>query len=76
MLANFYGDAIRETSTLGTGNSSWQGDYSYFCGLYRPFTFKGRSLWDSSYAGRFSFGRNNGSSVFDAGFRSVVIPIV
>ena len=31
-----YGDGIRETSTAGTGKSSWYSDYSYFAGLFHP----------------------------------------
>ena len=70
-----YGDAIRETSTSGTGNSSWQNDFSYFSGLCYPFEIKGGAFWDNSYAGRFYFHRENDSSNYAAGFRSVVVPV-
>ena len=70
-----YGDAIRESSSEGTGTSSWQEDFSYFAGLYFPFTVRGGSLWDSSHAGRFYFGRNDGNSNFTDGFRPVVVPV-
>ncbi len=32
-----YGDAIRETSTAGLGQTSWYSDYSYFVGLRSVF---------------------------------------
>ena len=70
-----YGDAIRETSTAGTGTSSWQDDYSYFVGLNSPFVMRGGIFWDSSHAGRFYFSRYYGDSNFNGGFRPVVIPI-
>ena len=68
-----YGDAIKETSTAGTGNTSWNGDYSYFAGLYYPFFVRGGSYWDRSGAGLFCFGRNDGSSYYNDGFRSVLV---
>ena len=70
-----YGDAIRETSTAGTGTSSWQDDYSYFAGLYYPFVLRGGHFWDGSHAGRFFFTRANGHSSFTNGFRPVVVPV-
>ena len=70
-----YGDAIRETSISGTGNSSWQDDYSYFVGLSYPFVMRGGYLWSNSLAGRFYFDRFHGSSHFNGGFRSVVVPV-
>ena len=68
-----YGDGIRETSTAGTGKTSWYGDYSYFPAVYSPFGVRGGSLWDGEGAGLFSFSRNIGSSVYDVGFRSVLV---
>ena len=67
-----YGDGIRETSTAGTGSTSWYGDYSYYPGLNGPFSFRGGTLWDGSGAGLFSFDRDNGDSNFYAGFRAVL----
>ena len=68
-----YGDGIRETSTGGTGNTSWYGDESVFPGLYMPFSVRG-NRWDSEVsAGFFSFIRTNGSSYYDGGFRATVI---
>ena len=68
-----YGDAIKETSTAGTGNTSWNGDCSYFAGLYGPFFVRGGYYWDRSGAGLFSFGRGDGNSVYYGGFRSVLV---
>lgn len=70
-----YGDAVRETSTAATGNTSWNEDYSIFVGLHRPFLTKGGTVWDSTKAGSFYFYRHDGNNVFDLGFRPVVIPI-
>ena len=67
-----YGDGIRETSTVGTGNSSWYGDYSYYSGLNNPFSLRGGSLWSDSGAGSFSFYRNTGDSGYSHGFRVVL----
>ena len=68
-----YGDAIKETSTAGTGNTSWNGDYSYFAGLYSPFFGRGGNYWDRSGAGLFYFNRNDGNSNYCNGFRSVLV---
>ena len=68
-----YGDAIKETSTAGTGNTSWNGDYSYFAGLYAPFFARGGNYWDRSGAGLFCFYRSDGNSIYYAGFRSVLV---
>ena len=67
-----YGDGIRETSTAGTGRSSWYGDYSYYPGLYDPFSFRGGALWNGSDAGLFYFYRFSGNSRFNNGFRAVL----
>ncbi len=70
-----YGDGTRETSTTGTGSTSWEENDSYFAGLYYPFIARGGSLWSSSNAGRASFYRGDSNNHFHAGFRTVVIPI-
>ena len=70
-----YGDGIRETSTAGTGTTSWYSDYSYFAGLYNPFFIRGGYYGDTSGAGLFSFGRSNGSSHYNNGFRSVLVSL-
>ena len=70
-----FGDAIRETSTSGTGATSWKGDYSYFPALYDPFSRRGGHLWDGSYAGLFYFYRINGHSGYYGGFRPVLVAL-
>ena len=68
-----YGDAIRETSTAGLGQTSWYSDYSYFVGANSPFFVRGGYYWRTSGAGLFYFTRNNGYSNYYAGFRSVLV---
>ena len=53
-----YGDGIRETSTAGTGKTSWYTDYSYFPAVYAPFSGRGGGLWDGEGAGLFFFYRS------------------
>ena len=67
-----YGDGIRETSTVGTGSSSWYGDYSAYPGLNNPFSGRGGHLWNSSIAGLFCFYRATGNSSYANGFRAVL----
>ena len=68
-----YGDAIRETSTAGLGQTSWYSDYSYFVGAYFPFFLRGGASWDTSGAGLFCFYRHDGNSTYIFGFRSVLV---
>ncbi len=68
-----YGDGIRETSTAGTGKTSWYGDCSYFPAVSSPFSFRGGHYWDADGAGLFSFGRTDGYSGYLNGFRSVLV---
>ena len=68
-----YGDGIRETSTAGTGKTSWYTDYSYFPAVYNPFSTRGGGLWDGEGAGLFSFYRSYGNSSYLNGFRSVLV---
>ena len=68
-----YGDAIRETSTAGTGNNSWYDDASHFPGLYSPFSIRGGRYLYGSAAGLFFFSRVNGVSIYSSGFRAVVV---
>ena len=68
-----YGDGIRETSTAGTGKTSWYTDYSYFPAVNFPFSKRGGLLWYGEGAGLFYFGRHDGGSSYAAGFRSVLV---
>ena len=70
-----FGDAIRETSTNGAGNSPWYNDYSYFPGLYGPFSIRGGNLWYTGHAGLFSFHRTIGRSTYGVGFRAVLVAV-
>ena len=68
-----YGDAIRETSSAGLGQTSWYSDYSYFVGAVSPFFTRGGIYWNTSGAGLFYFGRGDGGSDCGSGFRSVLV---
>ena len=70
-----YGDGIRETSTAGTGKSSWYSDYSCFAGLSYPLFERGGGYGNTSGAGLFSFYRDNGGSYYTYGFRSVLVSL-
>ena len=70
-----FGDAIRETSTSGTGATSWKGDYSYFPALDGPFSERGGTLWSGSNAGLFCFARGSGNSSYSSGFRPVLVAL-
>jgi hypothetical protein len=67
------GDAIKETSTAGTGSTSWYSDVSSLAGYERPFFGRGGRWYYVSYAGLFSFDRNDGGSGYDSGFRPVLV---
>ena len=67
-----YGDGIRETSTAGTGNTSWQGDYTLYPCLIIPFSIRGGHLWDGPSAGLFCLTRTGGNNYCNGGFRAVL----
>ncbi|MFR8145173.1 MAG: hypothetical protein ACLU84_08910 [Clostridia bacterium] len=68
-----YGDGIRETSTVGTGNSSWYTDCSYYPSLYNPFWIRGGYSWTGLGNGLFCFHRATGYSHYVFGFRAVLV---
>ena len=68
-----YGDGIIETSTAGTGNTSWYKDCSCFPAYTAPFTIRGGGIWGGSAAGLFYYTRYNGSSNYYTGFRPVLV---
>ena len=72
---SIYGDAIRETSTAGTGATSWYGDDSYFPALSVPFFPRGGYWGNGSSAGLFSFHRFEGYSDYWDGFRAVLVAL-
>ena len=72
---HIYGDAIRETSTIGIGSTSWNRDCSCFAALYAPLTARGGYVWDGTDAGLFFFNRAYSDSGYYYGFRPVLISI-
>ena len=70
-----YGDAIRETSTSGSGLTSWKGDYFCFPALRNPFSLRGGGLLNGSGAGLFYFYCSDGSSYYYGGFRPVLVAL-
>ena len=71
-----YGDAIYETSNVGTGMNSWYNEYSYFPDTSFPFFDRGGYYNCESDAGMFCFDSGNSISYMqDASFR-VVVPVL
>ena len=71
-LNKVFGDGTTETSTAGTGSSSWHSAYSDFVGTSGPFFKRGGSS-NSSGAGSFYFGYYVGNSGGISGFRPVCV---
>ena len=67
------GDGICETSTAGTGKTSWYGDFSYFPAMGDTFCSRGGMYWDVAGTGLFFFSCHNGYSYFHSGIRSVLV---
>ena len=70
-----YGDAVYETSTSGSGTTSWYGDYSHFPSTGTPFFKRGGVYNSGTSAGVFYFGHNNGFSHSDNSFRPVLVAL-
>ena len=68
-----YGDAILETSTSGSGSTSWFGDFSYFPDSSSPFFLRGGYCSRGAGAGLFCFSDGSGSSHSGHSFR-VALP--
>ena len=68
-----FGDAVLETSTSGSGTTSWNGDYSNFAHTTRPFFGRGGLCGDSSTAGTFAFSNAISNPHGEGGFRSVLV---
>ena len=66
------GLSIHETSTSGTGTTSWHSDYSYFPYASYPVVLRGGYFDDSSTAGVFAFGRSPGGAALIFGWRAVL----
>ena len=69
-----YGDAVYETSTSGSGTTSWDSDSSNFPNTIVPFFYRGGYCGVvGSYAGVFCFDWNYGSSNSYVSFRPVLV---
>ena len=70
-----YGDAVYETSTNGSGSTSWYGDYSYFPYTSGPFFIRGGGYDKGTYAGVFCFLDDYGSGSSNYSFRPVLVAL-
>ena len=70
-----YGDAVYETSTSGSGTTSWYGDYSNFPNTDWPFFYRGGNYNNGSNAGVFCFNNNRGNGYSDRSFRPVLVAL-
>ena len=68
-----FGDAILETSTSGSGYTSWNEDYSYFPIMNNPFFGRGGNYNVGSGSGAFFFSYALGYCSFACGFRAVLV---
>ena len=73
-VATRYGDAVKETSTAGSGSTSWNGDYSNFPSSSIPFFIRGGCYGDGAGAGLFAFNDLSGTAVSNYGFRVCLVP--
>ena len=71
--AGVYGDAVYETSTSGSGTTSWYSDYSYFPNTGGPFFIRGGSCSTGSSAGVFCFYNGDGYGYSSYSFRPVLV---
>ena len=70
-----YGDAVYETSTRGSGSTSWYGDYSYFPNESYPFFYLGGNYSNGTLVGVFCFGGNVGGNSISYSFRPVLVTL-
>ena len=72
-----YGDAIRETSKLGTWDAlSWYDTtWSLYPALNNPFFHRGGNIVDMNSCGLFIFAWNPGGSDYSVGFRCALVKI-
>ena len=70
-----YGDAVYETSTSGSGTTSWYSDYSIFPYSSNPFFLRGGYYNNGSGAGVFCFIYNDGGGNGDYSFRPVLVAL-
>ena len=70
--ASVYGDAVYETSSSGSGTTSWNSDYSYFPHTSSPFFGRGGAYSGVAVSGVFFFGNVAGGSFGSSSFRPVL----
>ena len=69
-----FGDAVLETSTSGSGTTSWISDFSVFSNIMEPFIVRGGRCRDNSNSsGIFAFYADSGATWLTNGFRSVLV---
>ena len=73
-VATRYGDAVKETSTAGSGSTSWNGDSSNFPCSSTPFFLRGGNYTVGAYAGLFAFSNYGGGAHNSCGFRVCLVP--
>ena len=70
-----YGDAVYETSTNGSGSTSWYGDCSIFPYSSIPFFRRGGHYSNGTGAGVFYFDIDDGNSYSIYSFRPVLVAL-
>ena len=68
-----YGDAIKEISQNGSGETSWNKDFSCFTALNNPIIIRGGTYWNGYNTGIFCYHRTDGNTSYNQGFRSILI---
>ncbi len=71
---NKIGDAVKETSTSGSGQNSWNGDNSGFGTASWPVFARGGGVGNGTNAGIFAFNSYTGCPAAGYGFRVVLVP--
>ena len=73
--ASVYGDAVYETSSSGSGTTSWNSDYSSFPRTSFPFFLRGGYYSDGTDAGVFYFNDFTGYGDGNHSFRPVLVAL-
>ena len=69
-----YGDAIIETGTMASTQSSWFGQFSHFPYGSSPFFLRGGNNTNGGSGGSFCFVYQSGANSISTGYRIVLIP--
>jgi prepilin-type N-terminal cleavage/methylation domain-containing protein len=72
LMANHKGDAMYETSTAGTGSTSWYNKPSYMASTLNPWFYRGCAS-GGDVAGLYFFEYNDGNNVLEYGFRATLL---